>query len=110
VPSFPSGGNGLYRYGASAFPTNTFNASNYYVDVVFAEATIDSTGPVISQIRATAIDGSNAVITWHTNETANSRVEYSLNPTLPPAETTTATDAAYVTDHSVALTNLTANA
>jgi hypothetical protein len=32
----PSGGNGLYMYGgSSAFPTNTYNASNYYVDVVF---------------------------------------------------------------------------
>jgi hypothetical protein len=28
------GGNGVYRYG-SGFPTNTWNASNYWVDVVF---------------------------------------------------------------------------
>jgi hypothetical protein len=34
--SAASGGNGVYAYGsASAFPTNTFNASNYWVDVVF---------------------------------------------------------------------------
>ncbi|MET3925244.1 DUF4082 domain-containing protein [Devosia sp. 2618] len=34
--SASSGGNGLYAYGgASAFPTNSYNASNYYVDVVF---------------------------------------------------------------------------
>jgi hypothetical protein len=31
-----SGGNGVYRYGASAFPTATYNATNYWVDVVFA--------------------------------------------------------------------------
>ncbi len=31
-----SGGNGVYAYGAStAFPTGTYNASNYWVDVVF---------------------------------------------------------------------------
>ena len=30
-----SGGNGLYAYGGSAFPTNSWNASNYWVDVVF---------------------------------------------------------------------------
>jgi hypothetical protein len=30
-----SGGNGVYRYGASAFPNSTFAASNYWVDVVF---------------------------------------------------------------------------
>ena len=29
------GGNGVYKYGASGFPTQTFNASNYWVDVVF---------------------------------------------------------------------------
>jgi hypothetical protein len=32
-----SGGNGVYRYGStSAFPTDTFNATNYWVDVVFS--------------------------------------------------------------------------
>ncbi len=31
-----SGGNGLYGYGSSSkFPTNTYNAANYWVDVVF---------------------------------------------------------------------------
>ncbi|WDR06220.1 DUF4082 domain-containing protein [Devosia rhodophyticola] len=34
--SASSGGNGLYAYGgASAFPTSSYNASNYYVDVIF---------------------------------------------------------------------------
>jgi hypothetical protein len=32
----PAGGNGVFTYGSgSAFPTGTFNASNYWVDVVF---------------------------------------------------------------------------
>jgi hypothetical protein len=32
-----TGGNGLYSYGGSpGFPTSTYNASNYWVDVVFA--------------------------------------------------------------------------
>ena len=30
-----AGGNGVYRYGASGFPSETFSASNYWVDVVF---------------------------------------------------------------------------
>src|SRR5580704_8941368 len=30
-----SGGNGVYAYGTSKFPTNSYNASNYWVDVVF---------------------------------------------------------------------------
>lgn len=34
--SASAGGNGVYAYGAaSAFPSNTFNATNYWVDVVF---------------------------------------------------------------------------
>jgi hypothetical protein len=32
-----NGGNGVYRYGPSGFPTNTYNANNYWVDVVFTE-------------------------------------------------------------------------
>ena len=30
-----AGGNGVYGYGAGGFPTDTFNAANYWVDVVF---------------------------------------------------------------------------
>jgi hypothetical protein len=30
-----SGGNGVYRYGASGFPNQTWEASNYWVDIVF---------------------------------------------------------------------------
>ena len=34
--SASSGGNGLYAYGgSSAFPISSFNATNYYVDVIF---------------------------------------------------------------------------
>ena len=34
-----SGGNGVYAYGGSSvFPTNSYNAANYWVDVVFAAA------------------------------------------------------------------------
>ncbi len=35
--SASSGGNGVFAYGTgSSFPTNTFNATNYWVDVIFA--------------------------------------------------------------------------
>jgi hypothetical protein len=30
------GANGVYRYGASGFPTSSYLSSNYWVDVVFA--------------------------------------------------------------------------
>ena len=32
------GPNGVYRYGSSAFPTDSFNNTNYWVDVVFSTA------------------------------------------------------------------------
>jgi hypothetical protein len=41
VPQSPavSGGNGVYLYaGSPALPTDTYNATNYWVDVVFTEA------------------------------------------------------------------------
>lgn len=35
----PAANNGVYAYGASsAFPTNTYNASNYWVDVVYSKS------------------------------------------------------------------------
>jgi hypothetical protein len=47
------GPNGLYLYGASGFPTNSFQASNYYVDPVFDFAGPDTTPPtVVTQVPA----------------------------------------------------------
>lgn len=40
-------GNGLYRYGARAFPNQTYGATNYWVDVVFTPPP-DTTPPTIS--------------------------------------------------------------
>jgi hypothetical protein len=34
----PAGANGLYRYGSDTFPTSSYNASNYWVDPLFAPA------------------------------------------------------------------------
>src|SRR5204862_6264772 len=51
-----AGGNGVYRYGASGFPSNSFNATNYWVDVVF----VTSVGPdaVAPTVLATVPAGS----------------------------------------------------
>jgi hypothetical protein len=45
-----SGGNGVYAYGASGtFPTNTFNSTNYWVDVVLSSGSGgDTTPPVVT--------------------------------------------------------------
>jgi hypothetical protein len=42
------GSNGVYRYGSSAFPNQSWNASNYWVDVVFSSATGTSTQASVS--------------------------------------------------------------
>ncbi len=39
------GGNGVYRYGASAFPSSSYVASNYWVDIVFN--TLPSATPAV---------------------------------------------------------------
>ncbi|MEO6713055.1 MAG: DUF4082 domain-containing protein, partial [Mycobacteriales bacterium] len=44
-----SGGNGVYTYGASAFPSSTVNSVNYWVDVVFVTSVApDTTPPTVS--------------------------------------------------------------
>ena len=59
-----AGSNGLYRYGTSGFPTSSFNASNYWVDVAFQPN--DTTAPraptnlVATPSSSTAID-----LTWY---------------------------------------------
>ncbi|WP_436641635.1 DUF4082 domain-containing protein [Microbaculum sp. FT89] len=37
-----SGGNGVYLYGSGAFPTQNYNAANYWVDVVFEQSSSQS--------------------------------------------------------------------
>ncbi|MBG6056120.1 hypothetical protein IWX81_002552 [Salinibacterium sp. CAN_S4] len=40
-----SRGAGVYKYGQGGFPTNSYNASNYFVDVVFAPGTTVGSTP-----------------------------------------------------------------
>jgi hypothetical protein len=40
--------NGVYSYGPGGFPSQSFNASNYWVDVVFALPTVDATAPTVT--------------------------------------------------------------
>jgi hypothetical protein len=35
VQNGSGGADGIYIYGTSAFPTNTYNSTNYWVDIVF---------------------------------------------------------------------------
>ncbi|HWI05944.1 MAG TPA: DUF4082 domain-containing protein, partial [Solirubrobacteraceae bacterium] len=77
------GGNGVYRYGASGFPTNTFNATNYWVDATF-ERTIppDTRGPDVTQTMPTA--GASDV-------DPAARVSATFDEQLDPASVTSST-------------------
>ncbi len=66
LSSAESGGNGVYLYGAGGFPTNTFQASNYWVDVIFTTNTgPDTTPPTVTatspMANATGINPANPV-------------------------------------------------
>jgi len=46
------GANGVYRYGSTGFPTDTWNATNYWVDVAFSPntASSDTTPPIVKSV------------------------------------------------------------
>ncbi|MGE5570031.1 MAG: DUF4082 domain-containing protein [Rhodospirillales bacterium] len=99
------GPNGLFQYGSTTvFPTNSFNAANYWVDALFLSSAADTIAPVISAVSASA-SSTSAVVTWTTNEPATSRVDYG---TSPNSLTLSASQAALTTSHSITLTGLAA--
>jgi Domain of unknown function (DUF4082)/Bacterial Ig-like domain/Purple acid Phosphatase, N-terminal domain/Bacterial Ig domain len=50
APASGATGNGVYAYGARTFPTNSNNAANYWVDVVFVSPP-DTTPPVAAALK-----------------------------------------------------------
>lgn len=65
------GPNGLYKYSATAtFPTNSANASNYWVDVVFA-ANTGATSPTITTQPASQTKCSGATVSFVSSATGN---------------------------------------
>ena len=60
------GGQGVYAYGAAtAFPSNTYNSENYWVDVVFVTTGgSDATPPSVSSV--TPVNGAGGVATTST--------------------------------------------
>jgi hypothetical protein len=116
VDSFPvhllqdgaSGGDGVYAYGSTSFPSNTYQSSNYWVDVVFAlgaspsalsvsstnpaaGATGVSTSTTVSATFSNSIDGTTiSASTFQLKDAANNIVPaaYSTSgPTITLAPT-----------------------
>jgi Domain of unknown function (DUF4082)/Bacterial Ig-like domain len=84
APANISNANGVYRYGASGFPSNSYNAGNYWVDVVFNTAVggTDTTPPTVAAITPAA--GATGVGT-------SAPVIVSFSEPVDPATVTTAT-------------------
>jgi hypothetical protein len=68
-----------------------------------ANAGVDCTGPVFSNVQVQNITDDSALITWDTNEPSSSGVTYD---TMTPPMAFLATNPALVTNHSVLLTGL----
>ncbi len=73
------GGNGVYRYGASAFPNQTYQASNYWVDVVVVAGAVTPLWSISGAITPTSA-GSGALVavsgTTNASVTADSAGNY----------------------------------
>jgi hypothetical protein len=88
-----------YHYRAISFDDS--GNSTYSGDYTFTTA--DITAPGISNVNATKITGTSATVSWTTDETASSQVEYGLTATYGSR---TAWDSKRVNDHSVDLAGL----
>jgi hypothetical protein len=80
-------------------------AGNLAVSSGFTFITSDTTPPTISSVTSSGITGTGATITWTTNETSNSQVEYG---TTTSYGNSTSLNGSLVTAHSQALSGLTA--
>jgi hypothetical protein len=70
------GANGVYLYGVAGFPTNTFQSSNYWVDVVFQSNAADTTPPTI-MARTPAVGASGVPVTTTVTATFSEAIQES---------------------------------
>ena len=107
-----SGGNGVYGYGAtSTFPTNTFNAANYWVDVVFSTGSAPTVPGAPTNVTATAGNAA-AVVSWAAPSDGGSAItSYTVTPyvgTTAQTPTTVTGNPPATTANVTGLTNGTA--
>ncbi|MBU0999774.1 fibronectin type III domain-containing protein [Patescibacteria group bacterium] len=102
TPSALSDGEHTIYVRATDSVSNTTSNANAGSDTF----TIDTTGSTISSVSSTP-SASGATITWTTNETSSSQVEYGLS-TSYGSETTETDTVTRVTSHSVTLSSLVA--
>ncbi|MHB8793750.1 MAG: DNRLRE domain-containing protein [Thermoleophilia bacterium] len=89
---------GLYTLRLTA-TDRAYNTSQAAVQV-----NVDNNPPVITALQATSISSSSTIVSWNTNEVADSLVEYGTSPDVYTAYTTL--DPAMITNHSASLNGL----
>ena len=78
VPSSGSSGNGMYTYGpTTAFPANSYDASNYWVDVRFTQ--VPAPGQVTS-VSAVSAGLTSAAVSWTAPATGGAPTTYTVTP------------------------------
>ena len=91
--------NGFYSYSASStFPTNTYNATNYYVDVAFSPSSAPGT---VTNVTAKA-GSSSALVSWTAPSTGGPATTYTVTTYYG-----TTAEAAYTVTGSPAPTSFT---
>lgn len=114
--SSSAGGNGVYRYGsASGFPTDTFNATNYWVDALFSSTLADVIAPTVTSRtpipNATAVaTGANLVATFNEpiqSSTAAFTLRDAANNIVPATVTYNAANYTLTLDPTSALADFT---
>ena len=77
-----SGGNGVYGYGVSQFPTQSYQASNYWVDVVYNTSFVDTVPPSVTSTApasgATLVDRGTAVSATFNKSVVQSSIGFTL--------------------------------
>ena len=65
APASGTRGNGVYRYGASGFPSQSYQASNYWVDVIFEPSGTDNVAPSApGGLAGSAVSPSEVSLRW----------------------------------------------
>jgi hypothetical protein len=84
--------------------------TNYDIEVSYTEAVPDTDAPVISNVIVASTTDTTGMITWTTDEPANSEVRYGTSSSdWGSYSSSPVTDTAMVTNHSITLTGLTEN-
>ena len=69
------GSNGVYAYGIGGFPNQSYNATNYWVDVVFTNGVPDTTPPTV-----TSVTPANGAAGVSVSATATATFSEPMNP------------------------------